>query len=136
MRKQGLSNTLSSLNSLTSALSVSSFAGQMIHPVSPCEEAVGAISRIWFKRDRCLFKDKQGLDIPICSTHQSSTGLRPGKEVVLAHSVGCGTNKTVLKNVFVICVVLACSSKTTKPRITMTAIAKTSRGCSAHQLET
>lgn len=99
-------------------------------------ETVGAISRIWFKRDHCLFKDKQGLDIPICSAHKSSTGLRPGKEVVLAHSAGCGTIKTVLKNVFVICVVLACSSKTTKPRITMTAIAKTSRGCSGHKLET
>lgn len=39
-----------------------------------------------------------------------------GKEVVLAHSVGCGTVKTVLKNVSVICVVLACSSKTTKTK--------------------
>lgn len=53
-----------------------------------------------------------------------------GKEVV-----GCGTIKTVLKNVFVICVVLACSSKKTKTRISMTASAKTSKGCSGHQLK-
>lgn len=59
-----------------------------------------------------------------------------GKEVVLAHSVGCDTIKTALKNVFVICVVLACSAKKTKARIGMTASAKTSKGCSAHQLET
>lgn len=39
-----------------------------------------------------------------------------GKEVVLAHSVACGTVKTVLKNVFVICVVLACSSKKNKTK--------------------
>lgn len=34
-----------------------------------------------------------------------------GREVVLAHSVDCGTIKAVLKNVFVICVVLARSSQ-------------------------
>lgn len=41
--------------------------------------------------------------IPIGSAHQCFTGLGWGKEVVLAHSGGCGTIKTVLKNVFVIC---------------------------------
>lgn len=59
-----------------------------------------------------------------------------GREVVLAHSVGCGTIKTILESVFVICAVLACSSKKTTARIGRTASAKTSKGCSGHQHET
>lgn len=75
-------------------------------------------------------------DVPVCSAHQCFTVWGWGREVVLAHSVGYDTIKTVLKNVFVIYVVLACSSKKTKTRISMTAGAKTSKGCSGHQLET
>lgn len=88
--------------------------------MSPCQdETVGVASKVQFKRDLSLFKDKQGVVwypffcTTVCSANQCFTVGGWEKEVVLAHSVGCDTI-TVLKNVFVICVVLACSSKKSK----------------------